>query len=281
MRIDGISENDKDFAELRGHPKIPQLASIIDLIKGKVALIFYEESVPDFRKAISGKPIPREAKVGQTAPCDVTIPSGPTGLAPSEVNFFHALGLPVKINKSILDLQKDVHLLKKGQKVGNSEAVLLKKLNQKPFTYNLEVLHVYDDGKILPPAIFDMSKDEIVAKFQKAASYLAGLSIAVGRPNEISTPLLIQKSFTYLLALGLGSGYEFKELKEAKSGGGKPAPAKADAGKKEEKKDDKKGAKAPEPEVKEEEPVADLGGFFDFWEAQFNDYYNYYLLILI
>jgi len=129
MRIDGVSENDKDFADLRGHPKMPQLASIIDLIKGKVGLVFSEESVPDFKRAISGKPIPREAKVGQTAPCDVTIPMGPTGLAPSEVNFFHALGLPVKINKSILDLQKDVHLLKKGQKVGNSEAVLLKKLN--------------------------------------------------------------------------------------------------------------------------------------------------------
>lgn len=264
LRINGIQESDKDFQDLRSHPKMPQLQPLLELLKGKVGLVFTEESVPDFRKGIASKPIPREAKVGSIAPIDVIIPAGPTGLAPSEVNFFHNLGLLVKINKSILDLQKEVHLLKKGSKVGGSEAILLKKLNLKPFTFNLDILHVYDDGKVLPPSVFDITQEEIIAKFQKAASYLAGLSIAVGRPNELSAPLLIQKSFTYLLAIGLQSGYEFKELKQAKAGGGGGGAPKGGAKKEEKKEEPKKEApKAAEPE-KKEEPVEDLGGFFDF-----------------
>jgi len=149
--------------------------------------------------------------------------------------------------------------LKKGGRVGNSEAVLLKKLNLKPFTYSLDILHVYDDGKILPPSVFDITQEAIIEKFQRSASYLAGLSIAVGRPNELSAPLMIQKSFSYLLAMGMQSGYEFKELKEAKAGGGKAAEKPAE--KKAEVK--KEVVKEAEPE-KKEEPVKDLGGFFDF-----------------
>jgi len=265
LRINGVQESDKDFLDLRSHPKMPQLQPLLELLKGKVGLVFTEESVPEFRKGIASKPIPREAKVGATSPIDVILPAGPTGLAPSEVNFFHNLGLLVKINKSILDLQKEVHILKKGQKVGGSEAILLKKLNMKPFTFNLDILHVFDDGKVLPKEVFDITQEEIIAKFQKGASYLAGLSLAVGRPNELSAPLMIQKSFSYLLAVGLSANHDFKELKEAKTGGAGGAP-KGGAPKKDEgKKEDKKEApKAVVVEEKKEEQVEDLGGFFDF-----------------
>jgi len=165
MRIEGIQDSDRDFQDLKTHPKMPQLLPLMELLKGKVGLVFTEESVPDFKKGISSKPVPREAKVGTVSPIELVIPAGPTGLAPSEVNFFHNLGLLVKINKSILDLQKDVTILKKGQRVGNSEAILLKKLNMKPFTYNLDILHVFDDGKILPPSVFDVSGEDIIARF--------------------------------------------------------------------------------------------------------------------
>jgi len=55
---------------------------------------------------------------------------------------------------------------KKGRKVLNSEAVLLQKLNLKPFEYGMEVRFVYDDGSILTPEVFKMSPDDILSKFR-------------------------------------------------------------------------------------------------------------------
>jgi len=56
---------------------------------------------------------------------------------------------------------------KKGRKVANSEAVLLQKLNIRPFEFGMEVKFVYDDGSILTPEVFKMSPDDILAKFRK------------------------------------------------------------------------------------------------------------------
>ena len=42
--------------------------------------------------------------------------------------------------------QSNVHLIKTGDKVGASEAVLLQMLNVKPFAYGLVVEKIYDNG---------------------------------------------------------------------------------------------------------------------------------------
>jgi len=65
----------------------------------------------------------------------------------------------------------------KGKKVGNSESVLLQKLNLKPFEFGMEIKLVYDDGSILTPEVFKMSADDIIAKFRKGANNLAAVSL--------------------------------------------------------------------------------------------------------
>lgn len=44
-------------------------------------------------------------------------------------------------------------LTRKGEKVGNSEAALLQKLDIKPFSYGLVIEQVYDNGSIFDPAV--------------------------------------------------------------------------------------------------------------------------------
>jgi len=57
----------------------------------------------------------------------------------------------------MIEILKEVKVLVKGQKVGNSEASLLAKMNLKPFSYGMELLKVYDDGTIIEPTVFDSS----------------------------------------------------------------------------------------------------------------------------
>lgn len=46
-------------------------------------------------------------------------------------------------------------------------------------------------------------------------SNLAAISLQSNLVNSISAPLMVSNTFKNLLAIGLSSGYQFKELKEA------------------------------------------------------------------
>jgi len=147
----------------------------------------------------------------------------------------------------------------KGKKVANSEAVLLQKLNLKPFEFGMEVKFVYDDGSILTPEVFKMSPDDIIAKFRKGVNNLASLSLAVGDVNELSVPHLLLNGFKNIAAISLETDIKVKQLGALTSA---PAPSKsAPAPAKEEKKNE------PKKEEKKEEPeeVA-LGDMFGDWE---------------
>jgi len=129
----------------------------------------------------------------------------------------------------------------KGKKVGNSESVLLQKLNLKPFEFGMEVKFVYDDGSILTPEVFKMSPDDIISKFRKGANNLAALSLAVGDINELSVPHMVLNGFKNIAAISLEADIKVKQLGAASAS----APAKVEA--------PKGGKEAPKAEPKKEE----------------------------
>merc|ERR1719174_240858 len=83
------------------------------------------------------------AKSGQVSMVDMSLPAGPTGMDPSQTSFFQALNIGTKIVKGQIELISDFPILKSGEKVSASSAVLLTKLGIKPFEYGMEVEQVY------------------------------------------------------------------------------------------------------------------------------------------
>ena len=80
------------------------MAKILPYIKGRVAMIFTHEPVSSVKPKIEGVIQKTKAKVGDIAQCDVTIPKGPTGIAPSDIKFFQALKMTTKIFKSQIEI---------------------------------------------------------------------------------------------------------------------------------------------------------------------------------
>ncbi|KAF3943496.1 hypothetical protein CMV_029955 [Castanea mollissima] len=95
------------------------------------------------------------ARVGLVAPIDVVVPPGNTGLDPSQTSFF----------QGTVEIITPVELIKKGDKVGSSEAALLAKLGIRPFSYGLVVLQVYDDGSVFSPEVLDLTDEDQIEKF--------------------------------------------------------------------------------------------------------------------
>jgi len=246
---------------IRGHlEKNPNLEKLLVHIKENVGFVFTKQDLSFVRDKLAGNKVAAPAKAGAIAPCDVVLPAQVTNMGPEKTSFFQALQIPTKITRGTIEIINDVNLIKKGEKVGASEATLCNMLNISPFSYGLIVKQVYDSGTCFDPEILDIKPEDLRAKFVNGVRNVAAISLQIGYPTVASVPHSIAKGFKNLLSLAAVTEIEFaqaKNLKEYLKNPSKFAAAAPPAAK-EEKKEAKKEEK-PKEEKKEEEE--DMGGF--------------------
>ncbi|CAM9146630.1 unnamed protein product, partial [Chrysoparadoxa australica] len=182
-----------------GHP----YENLLPRIKGNMGFIFTNGDPGAIRKVIDDNIVPAPARVGSIAPVDVIVPPGPTGCDPGQTSFFQVLQVPTKITKGQIEITNDMHLIKKGDKVGNSEATLLQKLDIQPFFYGLQIDAVYDNGSIFDAAVLDLTDEDLGAKFASAMRNVAAVSLQVGFPTVASLPHSICNAFKTLVAVAV------------------------------------------------------------------------------
>jgi len=196
--------------------KNKQLEAILPHVVGNVGFLFTDQDLTLVRNAVVDIKVPAVARSGSISPIDVVLPAGPTGLDPGQTSFMQALNIATKINKGQVEVVSDVQLVKKGDKVGPSEATLLQKLNIKPFTYGLIPLCVYEDGFVYTPETLDISDEDILGKFLGGVQKLAALSLATGIPSLPALPHYFANAFRSLLAISVATDITFERSKEIK-----------------------------------------------------------------
>jgi large subunit ribosomal protein LP0 len=196
-----------------GHP----FETMLDLVKGNVGFVFTNNDLSLVKKVLSSNIVPAPAKVGAIAPIDVVVPEQATDCDPGQTAFFQALGIATKIVKGRIEITSPVDLLKKGDKVGTSEAMLLQKLNIKPFSYGLVILSVYDNGSIFDPSVLDITPEDLMFGFGQALSSVAGLSLGAGFPTMASVPNSMTSAFKTLVAIAVEcDSYSFPKADDYK-----------------------------------------------------------------
>jgi len=204
--------------------------------------------------------VPAPARQGVLAPNGVTIPAGATGMDPTQTAFFQALGIPTKIAKGQIEIQNEVHVIKQGDKVTASQAVLLQKLNIRPFSYGLQVKDIYDDGSVYNASVLDVTDEDIVAKLSAAIRNVAAVSREVGIPTQASVPHIMSEAFKFCVALVMDSGFKFKQMEAALAATAAPA-APAAAAAPAAKAPAAKAAEKPAPEAEEEDDFLGMDMF--------------------
>jgi large subunit ribosomal protein LP0 len=203
---------------IRGHlEKNPTLEKILNHIKGNVGFVFTKEDLVEVRDKILENKVKAPAKAGALAPIDVFIPAQNTGLGPEKTSFFQALSIATKISKGTIEIISDVHLIKKDEKVGASEATLLNMLNISPFTYGLNVLQVYDNGTVFHPSVLDIEEDTLISHFVAGIKNIAAISLQIGYPTIASVPHSIINSYKNLLAVSIATEYTFPGSEKIKA----------------------------------------------------------------
>lgn len=190
--------------------------NLIPLLVGNVGLIFTKGDLKEVSEEVAKYKVGAPARVGLVAPIDVIVPPGNTGLDPSQTSFFQVLNIPTKINKGTVEIITPVELIKKGDKVGSSEAALLSKLGIRPFSYGLIVLSVYDNGSVFSPEVLDLTEDDLVEKFAAGVSLVTSLALAISYPTLAAAPHLFTNAYKNVLAVAVATEYTYPQAEEVK-----------------------------------------------------------------
>jgi len=202
---------------IRGHlENNPALEKILPHIKANIGFVFTNLELVDIRDKIVENKVKAPARAGALAPLDVKIPPQNTGLGPEKTSFFQALSIPTKISKGTIEILNEIHLIKKDDRVGASEATLLNMLNISPFTYGLVIRQVYDSGTVFDPEILDITASDLRAKFLEGVRNVAAISLAIGYPTVASVPHSLVNGLKNLIAIAVETDIDFKEANTAK-----------------------------------------------------------------
>jgi len=202
-----------------GHEQYPDagLDTLRTSIKGNLGFIFATNcELDEIREVLCKFVLESAAKAGQVSMVDVELPSGPTGMDPSQTSFFQTLNIATKIVKGQIELISAFQILKVGEKVSASAAVLLAKLGIKPFNYKMEVEMVFQNGGVFNAAVLDISEQVLMSKFLNGVNNMAALSREIGIPTEAALPHAFGNAFKNVAALIGETAFTFKEVEDVK-----------------------------------------------------------------
>jgi len=199
----------KDY--LKKNPEHP-IGALTDYMAGNVGLVFTNEDPASIRDKIAAIKKPAPARIGSIAPVDVFVDPGPTGCDPGQTAWFQALNIPTKINKGQIEMISRVHLLKIGDKVGDSQSALLQKLKILPFSYGMKVTHVYSDGAVYSEAALNIKHEDVVARFLSGLATINAASLGLGYPIKSAALHSLNDAYKAILAIGFGTDYKVKQV---------------------------------------------------------------------
>jgi large subunit ribosomal protein LP0 len=202
-----------------GHEQHPDagLDKLRAVMVGNLGFLFATNcTLDDIRTVIKKHRLPAAAKAGQVSNVNLSLYTGPTGMEPTHISFFQSLNIGTKVVKGQIELVADFPILKIGDKVSASAAILLAKLAIRPFEYGMEVELVYQDGSVFPAAVLDISDSVLIQKFLAGVNNMAAISREIGIPTEAGLPHMFGNAFRNVAALIADVDFTFKEVETVK-----------------------------------------------------------------
>jgi len=176
------------------------------------------------------------AKAGDIANEEIWVNAGPTPLmAGPAISDFQAVGLPANIEAGKIAVRKDTLFVKKGESIDAKKANILRKLNVEPSDVSLNVVAVYDNGRMYTKDVLD-----------RALAYPEMLKTAIANARNLAVEIAFptKESIQYLLSKAVIAANALNDLVKAKS---ETAPA-------------EQPAAAPATETKTETTQSESGG---------------------
>lgn len=158
-----------------------EIKKLKEHVKEDCALLFSGIDAFELAGVLSQNKTPVGGKLGQIAEENIEVEPGPTDLVPGPViSELGALGLKIAIEDGKISIKEKKIIVKKGEKINESAAGLMSKLDIKPFTIGFEPSAAYDseEKKVYIGIKIDQAKTlgDLKASYSKALGFAVNLA---------------------------------------------------------------------------------------------------------
>lgn len=145
---------------------------------------------------------PAKAKPGQEAPEDIKIQPGPTDLVPGPaISELGSVGIPIEIKEGKIHIKSEKTIARKGDKISNSAADIMSKLDIKPFSVGFIPLSAIDtkEGKIYKE--ININKDETLRLLKEAFGKSLAFAVEIGYTSKETIGFILAKAESHAKAI--------------------------------------------------------------------------------
>lgn len=149
----------------------------------------------------------RAAKEGELAPMDIIVEKGPTTFGPGPiVGEFNAVGIPAKIDKGKVAIQKTTTVVEKGEPISADLGIMLAKLDINPIEIGIILTGAIEEGFFFPASALNIDLDQVRTDIITATSGAFNLACNVRWFSEQTMPTLLSKASGEALSVAVEAG---------------------------------------------------------------------------
>ncbi len=180
--------------------------ALADHMDGQPALVFTNMNPFKLFKILESNKTSAPAKAGAIATEDIVVPKGDTGFPPGPIlGELQQVGIPAKIEKGKIVVQKDQVVVKAGEEVSAKVAGILTRLDIHPMEVGIDLKAAYEDETVYTADLLTIDEEKTLSDVQKAFSQALNLSVNAVIYNKESTPVIIQKAATQSINLAFNA----------------------------------------------------------------------------
>ena len=173
--------------------------NIVDLsehMNGQIAVIATDMNPFKLYKMLEDSKTSAPAKPGQVANEDIVVPEGDTGFQPGPfLGELQQAGIPAKIDKGKIVVQKDTVVVAEGEEVSKQVAATLSRLDINPMEVGIDLKAVYEEGSIYTSDVLAIDEEKTLADIQGAFLKAFNLSVNAAIPTEKTISTIISLAY--------------------------------------------------------------------------------------
>ena len=186
--------------------KNDSITVLSDHMDGQPALVFTNMNPFKLFKILESSKTAAPAKAGSIAPEDIVVPKGDTGFPPGPIlGELQQVGIPAKIDKGKIVVQKDQVVVKAGEEVSAKVAGILTRLDIQPMEVGIDLKAAYENETVYTADLLTIDEEKTLSDIQNAFARAFNLSVNAVICTKESMPAIIQNAATKSLNLAFNA----------------------------------------------------------------------------
>lgn len=184
-------------------------------LRGECAFIFTEMNPFQLNKYLRKNKSSAPAKAGDTAPRDIDVSEGNTGIDPGPaIGKLQNAGLPTSVEEGKIYIQEDTVVVEEGEEISEEVAQALGMLEMEPMEIGLNLQGVWEDGVIFEPEELEIDIEKYLGDIESAHARAVNLSVDSGYVTEETAPLVLSRAWEEARNLAINAEILEEEIVE-------------------------------------------------------------------